>query len=293
MQFKIAEAIILLVPALIFAYPCLAQGTQSHSLQHRQGRASPAAVPPTEPQPSLPEIVDRLTAVQFQNHQVAHPYTVVRQYELLNRKSSEPSTVMAEVSVVPPGVKEYAIRSTQGGGPGERLVRRVLDHEVEIAPAWKQTALIEENYSFQLLGRENVDGHDCFVLGLSPRRDSKDLIRGRAWVDDASFNVLRIEGSPAKNPSWWVKHLDVTLQFSQVMGIWLQTALSARAEIRFFGEHIFRGRDVEMHTADGHSPVPPVLASRWSAHAGAPQQTSPPQARRSPPIVGAGVISVR
>ena len=294
MQTKAVEAVVMLVLAVISAYPCLAQDAQSHHVAHWQGHASAPPAPSAETQPSLPEIVGRLTTAQFQNHQVAHPYTLVREYELLNRKKSEPSTVTAEVSVVPPGVKQYAIRSTQGGGNGERLVRRVLDHEIEIAPAWKQAALVEENYSFQLLGRENIDGHDCFVLGLTPRRDSKDLIRGRAWVDAASFNVRRIEGSPAKNPSWWVKHLDVTLQFSQVMGIWLQTALSARAEIRFFGEHIFRGRDVEIRTAEGSGPVAPLQASRQTAYAGVSQNTIAPEARRTPPpIVGAGVISVR
>lgn len=236
--------------------------------------------------PGLSEIVERLANAQQENHLEARSYTVLRNYELVNGKKPEGnSQVQAEVSYSPPGTKAYAIRAASGNGRGERVVRRVLEHEAEMASSWRDVALTAENYNFGLLGKETVDGHECFVLSLTPRRDRKDLIRGRAWIDAGNFNVRRIEGAPLKSPSWWVKRLEITMQFSQVMGMWLQTAFVAKAEVRFFGEQTLMAHDVRLHTGTAG------VSGEQPAEAG----TSSPQlndAGTVPAMVGAGVLTM-
>ncbi len=234
--------------------------------------------------PSLVEIVERLAQAQQQNHEAARSYTVVRNYELVNGSKPESSSqVQAEVSYSPPGTKEYAIRATTGGR-GERVVRRVLEHEAEMASSWRKVALLEENYHFALLGEETVAGHECFVLSLTPRSDYKDLIRGRAWIDAENFNVRRIEGAPLKTPSWWVKRLEITMQFSQVMGMWLQTAFVAKAEVRFFGEQTLTAQDVQLRTGE--------LVGSATKSAEGTQSWQLNGAGNSPAMVGAGVLSM-
>jgi hypothetical protein len=88
------------------------------------------------------------------------------------------------------------------------------------------------------------------VLGLEPRRDSKELLKGRAWVDAETYRVHRMAGEPAKSPSWWIKHLEVTLQFANVEGMWLQTASHADADVRMFGHHILTAKDVSYRTGE-------------------------------------------
>ncbi len=235
--------------------------------------------------PTLVEIVERLAQAQQENHHAARSYTVLRNYELVNGSKPESSSqVQAEVSYSPPGTKEYAIRATSGGGRGERVVRRVLEHEAEMASSWRKMALVEENYHFALLGEETVDGHRCFVLSLTPRSDYKDLIRGRAWIDAENFNVRRIEGAPLKTPSWWVKRLEITMQFSQVMGMWLQTAFVAKADVRFFGEQTLSAHDVQLRTDElaGSAAKPPVGTQSWQLNG----------AGNSPAMVGAGILSM-
>lgn len=239
-----------------------------------------------EDAPTLAEIVARLAGAQQENHQGARSYTVLRNYELFSGKKQEGnSQVQAEVSYSPPGTKAFAIRATSGSGRGERVVRRVLEHEAEMASSWQDVALTEENYSFGLLGKETVDGHPCFVLSLTPRRDRKDLIRGRAWIDAENFNVRRIEGAPLKTPSWWVKRLEITMQFSQVMGMWLQTAFIAKADVRFFGEQTLTARDVRLHT--GEIAVTQPAAAETQSPQLSPQLND---AGNVPAMVGAGVL---
>jgi len=235
---------------------------------------------------ALAEIVERLAHAQQENHLAARSYTVLRNYELVNGKKQESSSqVQAEVSYSPPGTKEYAIRATSGNGRGERVVRRVLEHEAEMASSWREAALTEENYRFELLGKETIEGHDCFVLSLTPLRDSKDLIRGRAWIDAENFNVRRIEGAPLKPPSWWLKRLEITMQFSQVMGMWLQTAFIAKAEVRFLGEQTLTAHNVQLRTGE----VPAISAEQ---HATGTQSWQLNGAGSSPAIVGAGVLAM-
>jgi hypothetical protein len=161
----------------------------------------------------------------------------------------------------------------------------VLEHEAEMAPSWREVALTEENYSFKLLGTETEEGHECFVLSLTPRSDRKDLIRGRAWIDAENFNVRRVEGAPLKTPSWWVKRVEITMQFSQVMGMWLQTAFIAKAEIRFFGEQTLLAHDVQLRTAE-------AVGSSAGPQADGTQSWQFNGAGSSPAIVGAGVLAM-
>ncbi|HWR35218.1 MAG TPA: hypothetical protein VN622_05025 [Clostridia bacterium] len=197
------------------------------------------------------EIVARLTAEQAANRERIRAYTVTREYRLYGDKSAETdSRVIAEISFVPPVTKDYRIRERKGSGQGERIVRKVLQHEREMAASWEETALTPVNYDFVFAGVDVVEGRRCFVLAIEPKRDSKDLIRGKAWIDATTFNVRRMAGEPAKSPSWWVKKMQLTLTFSEVEGMWLQTGAKADAEVRFFGKHVLTANDIHYRTAD-------------------------------------------
>lgn len=199
----------------------------------------------------LHAIVARMTDAQQQNRDRAQAYTVVRQYLLKSGNNGDSdSRVVAEVSFVPPGKKEYEIREATGSGRGEKVVRKVLDHETEMSSEWTHSAVTDANYDFALLGRQQSAECNCYVLAITPKRDSKDLMKGKVWVDPGTFQIRRMEGELAKSPSWWVKHVNVTLLFNDMSGMWLQTAAYADAEVRFFGHHVLESRDLDCRTTE-------------------------------------------
>jgi hypothetical protein len=199
-------------------------------------------------QPEISAILSRMAAAQRQNAARARAFTVTRDYQLLDKGMESKAQIVADITFVPPNQKEYEIQSSYGGF-GERVLRDILNHETEPPRNPERKELSTDNYNFQLLGTENLDGRQCYVLGLNPKREDKELIRGKAWVDAGTYNIRRIEGSPAKSPSWWVHDVYLLMSFADVNGMWLRTFTHAVANVRFKGRYEMVSRDLEYRPA--------------------------------------------
>jgi hypothetical protein len=202
------------------------------------------------PTPDVNTIVQRMAAAQQENKTRLRPFTVKRGYFLLDKKDQPKSEVVAHITVLPPDNKQYWIESSTGSGIGEKVLRDILTRETEPPKDEKKKELSQENYEFQLAGEDTIDGRSCYVLSLNPRREEKDLIRGKIWVDAANYNIHRIEGSPVKSPSWWVHDIQILMNFAEVDGMWLRTFTHAVANVRFKGKYVMESRDLEYRTAE-------------------------------------------
>lgn len=187
-------------------------------------------------------------------------YQVIRQYQLSESNSSNVSSnVVAEIEYDPPDRETYVIQKRSGSSRGEQVVRRILDHEsawVAAGPeSWSGAFLTRDNYTFTNLGESAIDGRSFYLLRLMPKRKQKELIAGRAWVDEHTFLIRRIEGELAKSPSWLLKKVYVQLDFSEVSGLWLQTAMAATADVRFVGSQTLQAQTLDCRK-------PEVVAAR-------------------------------
>ena len=200
------------------------------------------------------EIISRMEQAQTAARKRATPYTVTREYTLAGEDAQKPkSEVVAEVNFAPPSHNDYTVRTVEGSNRGETIVRKVLEHESKMASQAELYEVSSRNYDFVLLGREMLDGHDCYVLQLKPKRQLSELVRGRAWVNADDFRIRRIEGLTAESPSWWLKNLHVTINYDAVNGIWLQHDTKAVADVRFAGRQVLTLREVDVRTGDVNS----------------------------------------
>lgn len=188
-----------------------------------------------------------MAQAQAGNQAHFRPYVVTRSYKLFGRENplEFKSRVTAEITVVPPDFKKYAIENTDGSGWGEKVVRKMLDGEVAFAKDTGATNITRDNYDFLLLREDELRGHRCYVLELLPKRQSKELLRGTIWVDAATYLPYRVEGEPAKSPSWWVKDIHIVLVYGYAGPMWLQTSSEATADVRILGRSTMVSRDVK------------------------------------------------
>lgn len=200
--------------------------------------------------PQIDEIVQRMESAQAESRARMQAYSVHREYRLSGDDPDKTkSYVVAAINFLPPSRKDYKIQTSEGSGRGEKIVRKVLEHESKMAGQSAVAEVNSTNYDFTYAGEELVDGSRCFILNLSPRRETKELIKGRAWVDATSFLIRKVEGSPAKSPSWWIKQVTVTLHYREVDGLWMQHQTRAVAQVRFAGTHVLTARDLDVRTA--------------------------------------------
>ena len=200
------------------------------------------------PAPDVDTIVARMTAARQVNKNRVHAYTVKRDYQLLDKQRQPKAQVIANITYLTPDQKEFNIESSSGG-IGGKVLRDIVQKESEPPKEAQRKDLTPDNYDFQYLGTETMDGRNCYILSLNPRRDEKDLIRGKIWIDAADYRIHRIEGNPVKSPSWWIRDLHILMSFANVDGMWLQTFTHAVADVRFKGKYVVERRDVEYSPA--------------------------------------------
>jgi hypothetical protein len=187
--------------------------------------------------PTSDNIIAQMAQAQAANRINLLPYTVTRDYKLYEGENPNPpkSHVVADIIVVPPDSKKYAIATATGSALAERIVRKALDSEVAFAKDSRATDFTRENYNFVLVGENKLNGKRCYVLELIPRRKSKNLLRGTIWVDAETHLPLRVEGEPAKDPSWWFSDVRIVVAYGYVGPMWLQTSSKASATVRIIG----------------------------------------------------------
>ena len=199
----------------------------------------------TESPASTENIIARMAQAGERNHIHFQPYVVTRDYKLFGKEALVPtSEVIAELTFVPPYLKSYALRLTHGTSMGESIVRRMLEGQMAFAKDSGSTDISRDNYDFQFIRQEDVDGRHCYVLELLPLRKAKNLLRGNIWVDANTYLIHRVEGEPAKSSSWWLRDVRIVLLFGYVGEMWMQTSSESTANVRIAGEYKMVSEDV-------------------------------------------------
>lgn len=206
---------------------------------------SPSRSPEAESRNTPPELNLILASMEQVNHQnSAHsrPYEVTRQYKVFRGDDKHPtSEITAEIRFIPPNRKAFKITGASGKRRGEKIVRDLLEHEIEPTPERSKRDIDRTNYDFAFLRREKFGRASEYVLHIVPKRKEKGLMLGQIWVDAKTFKIRRIEGVPAKSPSIWIKDSYITVQFAEVNGVWMAVSFDAIATVRFLGRYTLTG----------------------------------------------------
>jgi hypothetical protein len=170
-------------------------------------------------------------------------YTGSRSYYVENTRFNVRANMKVDVTVDAGGVKTFRVVEAKGPGAIRKMVfQRMLDTEstASAKAARDATQISPANYSFRFIETVADNGRKTYLLEVEPKTQNQLLFRGRVWVDAAEYAVVRIEGSPSKNPSFWVKKTRFTHTYHKVGDFWLGASNHSESDIRLFGRSITR-----------------------------------------------------
>jgi outer membrane lipoprotein-sorting protein len=155
--------------------------------------------------------------------------------------SDRDAEMVVNVTYRAPSSKEFIVVSQSGSKLIiDRVFKKLLEGEQEAANEEnrRNTALSTENYDFRSAGYESTPDGEQYVLNLLPKTRNKYLYRGKIWVDARDFAVVRIEGEPARNPSFWIKKTEVKHRYVKVNDFWLPAENHTESVIRLGGRAV-------------------------------------------------------
>ncbi len=185
------------------------------------------------------QVVKRLMEMNAQRALALESYRGTRIYHLeYHGLSSKSAELVVAMVYRQPDEKRFCILSESGSELlQEKVLKKLLEAEVEAMQEdhRRLTAMDPENYEFRLVDVERILDQDFFVLEVKPRKKSKFLFRGLIWVEGKDFAVARMEGEPAKSPSWWTKRNAIDFTYKKVDEFWLPARNETSTHVRIVG----------------------------------------------------------
>jgi hypothetical protein len=202
------------------------------------------AIAPLHSAMGTQQIVEKLVRRNLERAQSLTAYQGVRTYRLdyhgfLGSRSAE---MVVDVKFQSPGTKEFTVRSSTGSKLIiEKVFMKLLESEKEALSEANQAsvALNNDNYIFTSEGCEYMPNGSRYVLSVKPRTKNKFLYSGRIWINAEDFAVMRMEGEPAKNPSFWTKETKIEQVYTKVGDFWLPLSNRSTSNIRLGGRASF------------------------------------------------------
>lgn len=166
-------------------------------------------------------------------------YSVDRSYKVENKRLNKIAQLKATMIFVAPDEKVFEVHSYEGSGFMRRgVINRMIDTEQKTARSDQRAknAITPENYEFEWLRSEIVNERPQYVLRAKPRHKDRLLFDGAIWVDAEDFAITRIQGKPAKNPSFWTRKVDFTQEYQKIGPFWFAARNTSLTHVFLFGK---------------------------------------------------------
>jgi hypothetical protein len=186
---------------------------------------------------SADDVVAKMMQFDAQRQAELTGYTATRRYVAVNKNRH--AEMLVRVECASDGVKQFTILSEEGSGSIRKHVfQKLLSEETEASHRGTRssTRLIPANYEFQIVGQDTLETGPAYVLAISPRTLNKYLIAGKIWVDASDYSIVRIEGQPARNPSFWVHDVHFVHTYQKIGQFWFASSTDTTSQIRIFGD---------------------------------------------------------
>ena len=195
------------------------------------------AVPPTL-LATISDPADYSMRQFLQQDDTQHPYRAVRRLEAESGSRRGWLEAVTEYSVE--GGFSYQV-TAEGGSSlvRSKVLRAVLEGEREVIAQGEaaRASLALANYAFQPNG---VDDDGLVNILLSPKRQERVLLSGTMFLQPDDGDLVRLQGRLAKNPSFWVRNVEIVRSYKRIEGVVMPVTLDSTAHVRLFGPSSLR-----------------------------------------------------
>jgi len=206
--------------------------------------------------PSNDEILERVAANNVKHYAVA--FSVLREYKLRNLRFEKDAAVYVQVTYRPSEGMTYIVLERSGSPKLTEIVEKLLASEADTSSPTKlaRHLISPANYAVYLRGTEAKAGRSCYVIDLVPKHKSKYLMKGTAWIDRSSYDVVRLEGATSASVSMWIGTPHIEIEFSQIDGLWLPVHTGAVSSGLLLGTSELEIRYWDYFMIDPDHPAP-------------------------------------
>jgi hypothetical protein len=192
---------------------------------------------------SQKQVVENLVAMNLKRAHALNAFQGTQLYRLEYHGfgGTRSAEMTVDVKYRSPDTKEFTIRSATGSKLIIRKVfKKLLQAEKQAMEVENQRrdAMNNDNYDFTLKGYDTSPSGSMYVFGVKPKTKGMFLYCGQTWVNAKDFAVTRLEAQPAKNPSFWTKHIEIEEVYTQVEDFWLPARNHSVTNIRFGGRAV-------------------------------------------------------
>jgi hypothetical protein len=134
--------------------------------------------------------------------------------------------------------KQFETVSATGWDIARRHVfPKLLESESEasLPDVREQSQITPQNYSLEMVGRDYINGRPAYVIAIAPKTRNRYLVEGRIWVDADEYAIVRIDGKPARSPSFWIKNVHFVHTYQKSGSFWFPLCDRSVTEARFLG----------------------------------------------------------
>jgi hypothetical protein len=162
-------------------------------------------------------------------------YRALRRMHARNDKFNQEAWIEARTELDGQNFR-YEITSERGSDYiRNKVLKALLTREQELVAKGEacRAEISPDNYQFEESegGQEGVR----YVL-LKPKRKDMLLVNGHMVLSPDGTDLLRVEGTLAKNPSFWTSLVTVVKEFARVEGIRVPLSIATTAKLKFAGQ---------------------------------------------------------
>ncbi len=230
-----------LVVLILFGMTMTIASARAQSDREENSADVTAPVEPLSPDIDESKLFTELLAHNELRNAALLGYTEQRTYEVTDTTGKVRAQESGQMEYRAPDKKTFVTTSESGSGLVRRLaLNPLIASEIEAASGKQHhdSSITPANYTFELLGEQQVGPYHCFVVRATPKRQDKYLFEGKLWIDTQDFAVVRIAGHPAKKLSFWIERADFVREYQRIDGFWLSKKDETFVKVRMYGHKV-------------------------------------------------------